>query len=250
MSTPSEPRPQGEQGDPAQPSTQEIPVVVPTAAAPPMSASPLPPHPGATAHAPVAATATPGPPPVTTPHPQAAPAQPTGPVNYVPGPPGHGTPQPSAVPAGATAVSAVPTWPDTLDSDSGTGDRPRTGSSRRDPGAFAGIGLALLGLALLELGLLLAFGSRSLWSAIPLWSAFATLAGLAALLVFGARSSESGAGGSPSVLGRAAVAGGVGVAVFWLLVVLPDAASNRGFVLTAAAACLGAGVWIGSRRTR
>jgi hypothetical protein len=108
----------------------------------------------------------------------------------------------------------------------------------------------VLGLVLLELGLLLAFGSRSLWSASPLWSAFATLAALVTLLVFGAGTSTgSRAEEASGILRRAALGGLAGVAVFWLLVVLPDAATNRGFVLTAALACLAAGLWTGSSRT-
>lgn len=234
MSTPSQPRPTDEQNDPAQPSTREIPVVAPAGIPPEAAvpASPLPPHPGATAHVPVA-------------------AQPTGPVGFVPGPPpSPGGPPPASGPAaGATAVSAAPTWPDTLESEETGGDRRRLPAPRLQ-GAFAGIGLSLLGLVLLELGLLPAGGSRSLWSGTPLWSAFATLAALATLAASIDGSSGSAAdGGRSGMLRRAAVAGAAGVAVFWLLVVLPDAASNRGFVLTAAAACLGAGAWLGSHRT-
>jgi hypothetical protein len=40
-----------------------------------------------------------------------------------------------------------------------------------------------------------------------------------------------------------------GLAVFWLLVVLPVADSDRGFLLTAALGLLGAGVWLSSRRS-
>jgi hypothetical protein len=100
---------------------------------------------------------------------------------------------------------------------------------------------------LLELGLLLRFGSVSLWTAVTLWSAFATVAVLMALLAFAAfyaRGNRSRSGPA----WRIAAGGLVGLAVFWVLVVLPDVASDRGFVLTAALACLGAALWIGPRR--
>jgi hypothetical protein len=235
MSTPSQPPPSDGENDRLQPSTQEIPVVAPAAATSP----PLPPHPGATTQPPVA-------------------AQPTGPVDFVPGPPGsaaaHPSPEPpptvtGATVTGATAVSPSPTWPDTLEADDG-GTRRVAVPRPRNPAAAAGIGLAVLGLVLLELGLLLGLGGRALWPALPTWSAFVTMAALFALLTFGAGRSAPAPGGDESpFLRRAAVGGALGVAVFWLLVVVPDAASNRGFVLTAAVACLGAGVWIGSRRT-
>ena len=48
---------------------------------------------------------------------------------------------------------------------------------------------------------------------------------------------------------RIAAGGLVGLAVFWLLVVLPVVASDRGFVLTAALAALGGALWIGPRRS-
>jgi hypothetical protein len=40
----------------------------------------------------------------------------------------------------------------------------------------------------------------------------------------------------------------VGLAVFWLLVVLPVVASDRGFLLTAALGALGAALWVGPRK--
>jgi hypothetical protein len=142
-------------------------------------------------------------------------------------------------PAAATG-SGTPIWPDTLEPD----ERPAKQRPARDRATLAGVGLAVLALVLLELGLALDFGTRSLWSAVPLWSAFATVAALLTLLAFAApaRAARSG------VVWRVAAGGLVGLAVFWLLVVLPDADTNRGFVLTAALACLGAGVWIGPGR--
>jgi len=240
VSTPSEPRSPGEQPGPAQPTTQEIPVIAPAVPT-------LPPHPGALPPSPVAANG-PGPAPAAG---LDAP-QPTGPVDFLPGPQSVGTPPPppvapptpAAPPAGATAISAVPTWPDTLEPDPATGDRTAKQRPARDRSALAGIGLAVLALVLLELGLALDFGTVSLWSAVPLWSAFATITALLALLAF----ARSAPGSRSGVLWRVAAGGLVGLAVFWLLVVLPGAASNRGFVLTAALACLGAGVWLGSGR--
>jgi hypothetical protein len=44
---------------------------------------------------------------------------------------------------------------------------------------------------------------------------------------------------------RGAAAALAGLSAFWLLVVLPRVDSDRGFVLTAALACLGGALWIG-----
>ncbi len=113
--------------------------------------------------------------------------------------------------------------------------------------AAIGLGLAALAVVLLETGLLLRFGAESFWSAVTLWSAFATLSGVLALLAFAAfyptgNRLRSGA------IWRIAAAGLVGLSVFWVLVVLPVVATDRGFVLTAALGCLGAALWIGPRR--
>jgi hypothetical protein len=120
-----------------------------------------------------------------------------------------------------------------------------TGSGRRLPVRLLAPAAAVLGLAVLELGLLLRFGSRSLWSQIPLWSSFATLVAAVAL----------GTLAGPAVTGRGSARDGkVGLAalaclaVFWLLVVLPLADTDRGFVLTAGVALLGAGAWLGRSR--
>jgi hypothetical protein len=97
---------------------------------------------------------------------------------------------------------------------------------------------------LLELGLLLRLGGpHAFWSTVPLWSGFATLAVLLALPAF-----LLGGSAAAGRAGRLALAGTTGLAVFWLLVVLPVADTDRGFVLTAALACLGAGLWISPGR--
>mgnify|MGYP004492281613 CR=1 FL=1 len=49
---------------------------------------------------------------------------------------------------------------------------------------------------------------------------------------------------------KTAAGGLTGVAVFWVLVVLPRVDSDRGFVLTAAMAALGAALWIAPSRSR
>jgi hypothetical protein len=192
-------------------------------------------------------------------------------VDFVPGLPGAGTPPPlppaaAATPAGAPAATepgpgAPPTapvatapaaggppgWPESLESDAAPG--PKRVKARR-PGsrkALAGLALAALAVALLQAGLLLRFDSVSFWSAVTLWSAFATVASLLALIAFAAFY-PAGNRLRPGGVGRIAAAGLVGLSVFWILVVLPVAASDRGFVLTAALACLGAALWIGPRR--
>lgn len=257
MSTSSDPQPPAAPSGAGQPSTQEIPVVAPDA---PVRAATtvqqLPP---------------PGSPPV-----PAAPveaAQPTGPVDFVPGLPGAGTPPlppppaaaqsarpapgtPPAAPAAEPGPDAPPTvpapsWPESLDADepAPTAATPRRPRSPRDLAVIAGPALAVLALAVLEVGLLLSFGSVSYWSAVPLWSAFATVATVVALLAFVAFY-PAGNRFRPSAVWRLAAGGLVGLAAFWVLVVLPEVASDRGFVLTAALACLGGAVWVGPRRSR
>ena len=169
----------------------------------------------------------------------------TGPVDFVPGLPGGGTaapplPEPGPEPTGATARS----WPDTLETDAPA--KPPRARGPQDRATLLGLGLAVLALVLLELGLGLGFGGRSLWSLVLLWSAFATVAALLALAGIAPATSRAGSGLS----WRIAAAGLVGLAVFWLLVVLPHADTNRGFVLTAALGALGAGLWMGPGRSR
>jgi hypothetical protein len=233
VSSPS-PHPQPP-ADPAQPTTNEIPVVAPHAA--PVTKQ-LPPHPGATSYAAQPATAVEAP-------------QPTGPVDFVPGLPGLGTPPPPP-PAAATAAgpaAQAPSWPDSLEADQpargGTGARAARLPSDRT--ALIGIGLAVLTLVLLELGLAAEFGTFSLWSAVPLWSAFASVAALVGLLGVGLAVS-SGGKSRTGVAWRLGAAGLVGLAVFWLLVVLPVVDSDRGFLLTAALAALGGALWISAER--
>jgi len=233
VSFPSDPQAPGASENPAQPSTREIPVV------PAAAAASLPPHPGATVQTPV-----PHAEPMDTP-------QATGPVDFVRELPGPGTPPPPAGSHGATAASATtgtagPTWPETLETDASAPGRPGKKRAPRDRSALAGAGLAVLSVVLLEVGLALRFGFRSLWSVVPLWSAFATVAALLALLAVVA--SSAGSRLRPGVAWKVAAGGLVGLAGFWLLVVLPHAGTDRGFVLTAALAAMGAGLWIGAGR--
>ncbi|MGY1803166.1 hypothetical protein ACI78T_07780 [Blastococcus sp. SYSU D00922] len=241
--TSSDPQLPEEPGRSTPPSTQEIPVVKPATGA---TATQLPPHPGATTPAPVE--------PVDS-------AVPTGPVDFVPGLPGLGTPpppppvRPAPVPeepepaaaADPTPAPATRSWPDTLESEVTTDERPRRTRVRapRDRATLVGLGLALLSLVLLELGLTMG-SPDSYWRDIPLWSGFATLCAVLGLGAFVASAAarerlRSGA------LWRIAAAGLVGLAVFWLLVVLPVVATDRGFVLTAALGALGGALWVGPR---
>jgi hypothetical protein len=109
------------------------------------------------------------------------------------------------------------------------------------------VGLVVLSMALLQLGLLASFEGDSYWETVPLWSAFATVCVALGLLVFVAfyRGGDRHRSGPAW---RLAAGGLVGLAVFWVLVVLPVVASDRGFVLTAALAALGGALWIGPRR--
>ena len=239
MSSPSHPQSPGDAAGPAQPSTAEIPVVQPTAA--PVTKQ-LPPHPGATAFGAHPATAVEAP-------------QPTGPVDFVPGLPGLGTPPPPPPPhAQAAPPAPVPTWPETLETHDTDRERAgrenagtRAGRLPQDRSALVSVGLAALALILLQLGLALDFGTESLWDAVPLWSAFATAAVLVGLLALVFSASPSGRARAGQAW-RVGAAGLLCLAVFWLLLVLPGADSDRGFLLTAALGCLGAALWVGAKR--
>lgn len=143
----------------------------------------------------------------------------TGPVDFVPEPPG------------ATAST----------------EKVPFGGSRRVVGArsrgLVPVGFAVLALVCLELGLSLAFGSRSFWSAVPLWSAFATVVAVGGTVAVAGHSLGGRAGAWRIAAGALA-----GLAVFWLLVVLPVADTDRGFLLTAALGLLGAAVWLTAGR--
>jgi hypothetical protein len=263
VSTPTDPPSPAEPALTRPPSTEEIPVVAP-AGATAVTRQPLPPHPGATPPAPVPPAPTAGP-------------QPTGPVDFVPGLPGLSTPpvpppppapapptgQPTAQPTTAQPTAAQPTtaaqpavaaepgstWPETLESDAPAPARSRglrTPSGPRDRKALLGVGLAALAVVLVLLGLTLDFGTASFWSVVPLWSAFATLCAVLGLLAFAAFY-PAGNRLRSGPAWKVAAAGLVGLSAFWLLVVLPVVDSDRGFVLTAAVACLGGALWIGPR---
>jgi hypothetical protein len=120
-------------------------------------------------------------------------------------------------------------------------DEPAARRSRAGVRA-ASLLLGVAAAAVLQLGLLVHGGTASLWSRTPLWSAFATAAVVAGLAGVAARLAGSRPWGRPVALG-----GLGGLAVFWLLVALPSADSDRGFLLTAAVACLAAAVWSSGR---
>jgi hypothetical protein len=128
-------------------------------------------------------------------------------------------------------------------------EQPKAPRAPRDRVALVSAGLAALGLVLLELGLLLRPDGSALWGDVPAWSAFATLcallAGVAAAvrLVPALRLRPAGAE-------RIALGGLTGLAVFWALVVLPRADTDRGFVLTMALAAVAAAVWLVPGRRR
>ncbi len=248
MSTSSDQQPPGAPRGTGQPSTQEIPVVAP--ARPVTGGAHLPP-PGAAPPQPQ--------------NPAPVPMQPTGPVDLVPGLPGAGIlppPPPASAPGPAAEpgpeappttpvdeAGPAPGWPDSLGSDPAPAPARKriVGKRPADRSVALGLGLAALAVVLLEVGLLLRFGTDPFWSTVTLWSAFATFSALLAMIAFAAfypagNRLRSGA------IWRIAAAGLVGLSVFWVLVVLPVVASDRGFVLTAALGCLGAALWIGPRR--
>lgn len=160
-------------------------------------------------------------------------AQPTGPVDWVPGPPA--TPEaPQTVEAPAAQETARPFLLDLADEP----------TARRVPAGtrLAALVLGVVAAAALEFGLFVQDGTASLWSRTPWWSAFATLAVLAGLAGVAGRL----AGSRPAARPLAA-AGMGGLAVFWLLVALPAADTDRGFLLTAALGCLAVAVWAAGR---
>lgn len=243
--TSSDPQPPEQPGG-EPPRTQEIPVAQRAAGA--TAVHQLPPHPGATTPAPV--------------QPVEA-AVPTGPVDLVPGlgappppqpvrptPVPDDPPSPTAGPSPAPASRAGRTWPDTLESEDAGADGPRKRRVRaprdltlRDRGILLGIGLAVLSLVLLQFGLTMN-SPESYWASIPLWSAFASVCALLGAGAFVA--SAAARDRLPSdALWRIAAAGLVGFAAFWLLVVLPVVATDRGFLLTAALAALAGSLWVG-----
>ena len=254
MSAPSDPPSPAEPAGTRSSSTQEIPVVAPTGATA-VTKQQLPPHPDAAPPAPVPAAPAPAP--------AVEGPLPTGPVDFVPGLPGLGTPPvpPPAAPPVAQATTetsaaqpagaAEPgrTWPDTLASEvpaQGRSHRLHSRSGPQNRTALLGVGLAALALVLVLLGLTLDFGAASFWSVVPLWSSFATLCALLGLLAFAAFY-PAGNRLRTGPAWRVAAAGLVGLSTFWLLVVLPVVDTDRGFVLTAALACLGGALWIGPR---
>jgi hypothetical protein len=180
--------------------------------------------------------------------------QPTGPVGGLPGLPGVASPPPA----------------DTSDHPFGlprTAERPRTARTPRTPRTpraprtaraprsaqertvRIGAGLTALSFLLLQFGLTLDFGETSLWSAVTLWAVFATLATLLGGLPFAGRFLPA-ARLRPDAAWKVAAGGLTGVAVFWVLVVLPRIDSDRGFVLTGALAALGAALWVAPSRSR
>jgi hypothetical protein len=178
----------------------------------------------------------------------------TGPMDFVPGFAGDRPPGASGAGGGAHAAPPRSAGPTTHP---GTAVGAPSASPRRSPlavlqragrsgRALPALALAVLGLALLEVGLTLDYDTRSLWDVVPTWSAMATVAALIVLV--------------PAVAGltgrlptrtawRTGAAGVAALAVFWVLVALPLAASDRGFWLTAALACAGAALWLAPGRT-
>ena len=203
--------------NPAHPSTAEIPVV-PSSGNPAaeqsthvLGAPPPPP----TLHAPV----------VPPPHALTSDdnAQLSSPVDFVPGFDSVGTAAPP--PASRRRFSYGP----------------------RARAALAGISLVALSVLLLQLGLGLGFGTESFWAIIPLWSLFASLAAVLGLLAF-VPDAPGRSRLRPQSGWKVAAGGLTALVVFWLLVVLPVADTDRGFLLTAALAALGAALWVAPSR--
>jgi hypothetical protein len=181
--------------------------------------------------------------------PIAAAQQTTGPVDWVPG--SH--PQP---PAGSTAATKPPPSSPAPSTAPGSAAASRPSQARRSPVgrvhragrgsvALLAVVLGVSALALLELGLSLNFGTRSLWEVVPAWATFATLA---TLVVLFPAAGVAGRRVPSRTAWRVGAAGAAGLAAFWVLVALPLVASDRGFWLTAALALAGAALWLAPGR--
>jgi hypothetical protein len=166
----------------------------------------------------------------------------TGPVDFVPGFGEH--------PHGSSAAPPLPPPPGP-----GTAAAPSS-PPRRSPlaavqragrggPALLSLGLGVVALALLQVGLALDYGNQSLWEVVPTWSAFATVAALLVLVPAAAAMT----GRLPArTAWRVGAAGAVALALAWVLVALPLAASDRGFWLTIAVAAAGAALWLAPGR--
>jgi hypothetical protein len=177
--------------------------------------------------------------------------QPTGPVGALPGPPGAAAPPPAdtaghslglPLTAERSRAARAPRTPRTPRT-------PRAPRPAQERAVLLGTGLTALSFVLLQLGLTLGFGETSLWSAVTLWAVFTTLATLLGGLPFAGRFLPA-ARLRPDAAWKVAAGGLTGVAVFWVLVVLPRVDSDRGFVLSAALAALGAALWVAPSRSR
>jgi hypothetical protein len=246
MTTPSEPRHSAAAPPQANPSTQEIPVVPPAHA----EQAAVGPSTGATR---AGALPAPGQQP-----PQPAVPQPIAP------PPAHAAPAPAAWPETLAEEPAPPTRPATVYEGvaptgpvdfvpglPGAGAPPAPAKQRRTPvprdrTALAAVGLAAVAVVLLQLGLV--DGDPDLWQDVTLWSVFATAATVLGLIALAVRAIA----GRPSASTTTRMVAGavLGLAVFWLLVVLPMVASDPGFLVTAALLALGGALWLGPAKDR
>jgi hypothetical protein len=190
--------------------------------------------------------------PATGPFPQpgydpASPTQATGPVDFVPGFPPE---RPTGHPAGSSAAPPRPARGPSTNPGSPAPAQRRSPlaalqSAGRGSTVLLSLGLGVVALVLLELGLVLDFGDRSLWDVVPTWSAFATVAAVVVL----APAVAGLTGRVPVALAWRVGAGGlVALATAWVLVALPLAASDRGFWFTAAVAVAGAALWLAPGR--
>jgi hypothetical protein len=183
----------------------------------------------------------------------------TGPVDFVPG---FDAGRPPAGPPPVNPVGSSAATPPRPASGSGPVTSPGSPTGgpagpRRSPLAAvrrAGRGgtalisllLGVLALVVLQVGLVRDFGNQSLWEVVPTWSTLATLATLVVLV--------------PAVAGltgrlpvrtawQVGAAGVAALAVVWVLVALPLAASDRGFWLTAALAAAAGALWTAPGRS-
>ncbi|MFQ1004234.1 hypothetical protein [Modestobacter sp. SSW1-42] len=112
---------------------------------------------------------------------------------------------------------------------------------------LAGLGLGALAVVLLQVGLVLEDGTRSLWEVVPTWSAFATVAVLVALAPLVVK--LLGRGLPARTAWRVGAGGVAALGVFWVLVGLPLVASDRGFWLTAALGAAAGALWLAPGRS-
>lgn len=106
--------------------------------------------------------------------------------------------------------------------------------------------LELVALAALLLGLFVPENDSQLWDGSEAWSVFAIVCAVAQLVPLFRKSTKL----SETQAWHVAAVGAAGLALYWLLIVLPVIGRNTSFAVTLAAAAAAGGVWLAPGRPR